>query len=67
MPEHKLHDTLVARNTYDVYEAFKENPNNILVSVQLVEEQKEHLDSGLSKRSRRLIPLPLLAKMLKEC
>ena len=66
MPEHKLHDQLVTRNEKDVYTSFKEDPNKILVSVQINDEQKEHLTSGLNRRSRRLIPLPLLAKMIKE-
>jgi len=66
MADHELHDRLVARNEVDVYEAFKENPNSILVLVQMEEEQKDHLNSGLNKRSRRLIPITLLAKMLKE-
>jgi len=62
----KLHNTLVSRNTKDVYEAFQKDPDKILVSVQLVDEQIEHLGSGLNKRPRRLIPLTLLARMLKE-
>jgi len=62
----ELHELLVTRNEKDVYEAFKKSPNAVLVSVQIRDEQIEHLGSGLNKRSRRLIPFTLLARMLKE-
>lgn len=59
-------DRLVERNVEDVWAQFLEEPEAILVSVQIEEEQEEHLRSGLTKRSRRLIPITLLAKMLKD-
>ncbi len=59
-------DSLVVRNTEDVWKQFLEDPEVILVSVQIEEEQEAHLRSGLTQRSRRLIPITLLAKMLKE-
>lgn len=59
-------DQLVDRNTEDVWAQFLEDPEAILVSVQIEEEQEEHLRSGLTMRSRRLIPITLLAKMLKD-
>lgn len=57
---------IVERNANEVWAQFLEDPEAILVSVQIEEEQEEHLCSGLTKRSRRLIPITLLAKMLKE-
>ena len=66
MEDPTIFDILVTRNIEDVYTAFKRNPDDILVSVQIEEEQKEHLNSGLVRRSRRLIPISLLARMLKE-
>jgi len=58
--------SLIDRNTAAVQEAFNENPEQILVSVQLEEDQIDHLSKGLMGRSRRLIPLTLLAKFIKE-
>jgi hypothetical protein len=60
-----LVEKLVSRNVDDVWTQFQRDPGSILVSVQLEDEQEEHLRSGLSARSRRLIPITLLAKMLK--
>jgi len=59
-------EQLVSRNTADVYAQFQKDPDSILVSVQIADEQEDHLHSGLMLRSRRLIPITLLAKMLKE-
>ncbi len=57
---------LVERNVRDVMDQFQKDPRTILVSVQIEEEQTAHLQSGLTKRSRRLIPITLLAKMLTD-
>jgi len=62
----RLVEQIVDRNVDDVWAQFTKDPASILVSVQIEEEQEEHLRSGLTKRSRRLIPVTLLAKMLKE-
>jgi len=57
---------LVERNVEEVLAQFQKNPNTILVSVQIEDEQEAHLRSGLNKRSRRLIPITVLAKMLTD-
>lgn len=62
----KNYDGIVGRNIRDVEKQFEEDPSKILVSVQLEDEQIEHLNSGLRKRSRRLIPLTTLASFLKK-
>ncbi len=59
-------ERIVNRNADDVWAQFTEDPESILVSVQIEEEQEEHLRSGLTKRNRRLIPITLLARMLKD-
>ena len=62
----RLVEKIVSRNVADVWAQFEKDPSSILVSVQLEAEQEEHLRSGLTKRSRRLVPITLLAKMLSE-
>lgn len=57
---------LVRRNIDHVTRVFEEDPSKILVSVQIEADQVEHLQSGLQGRSRRLIPLPVLARLLKK-
>lgn len=57
---------LVRRNIDHITQIFEEDPSKILVSVQIEEDQVEHLKSGLQGRSRRLIPLPVLARLLKK-
>lgn len=57
---------LVHRNIDHITQIFEEDPSKILVSVQIEEDQIEHLKSGLHGRSRRLIPLPVLARLLKK-
>jgi hypothetical protein len=57
---------IVKRNIDDVTRLFDEDPTKILVSVQLEADQVDHLKSGLSGRSRRLLPLPVFARLLKK-
>jgi len=57
---------LVRRNIDDVTQVFEEDPSKILVSIQIEDDQVEHLRTGLQGRSRRLIPLPVLARLLKK-
>lgn len=57
---------LVERNISTVKEVFEKDPGKILVSVQIEEDQIEHLAKGLTGRSRRLIPLPLLAELIQK-
>jgi len=57
---------LVDRNIRTIRDVFEEDPNKILVSVQIEEDQIDHLEKGLTGRSRRLIPLPLLAELVKK-
>jgi len=65
MPK-KNYEGIVGRNVRDVGKQFEEDPSKILVSVQLEDEQIEHLNSGLRKRSRRLIPITTLAAFIKK-
>jgi len=62
----RLVEKLVRRNVHDIRAQFAKDPSSILVSVQIEDEQEEHLQSGLSRRPRRLVPITLLAEMLKE-
>jgi glycerol-3-phosphate cytidylyltransferase-like family protein len=57
---------LIARNVKVVKEVFEENPENVLVSVQLEEDQIDHLARGLTGRSRRLIPITVFAELLRK-
>jgi hypothetical protein len=57
-------DLIVTRNEEVIRTQFEDDPSKILVAVQLEEDQIEHLNSGLMKRSRRLVPLPLLAELI---
>lgn len=57
-------DLIVTRNEEALRAQFEEDPSKILVAVQLEDDQIEHLNSGLMKRSRRLVPLPLLAELI---
>jgi hypothetical protein len=57
---------LVDRNIRTIRDVFEEDPNKILVSVQIEEDQIDHLENGLTGRSRRLIPLLLLAELVKK-
>ena len=57
---------LVDRNVQTVQGVFEEDPGRILVSVQIEEDQIDHLSKGLSGRSRRLIPLPVFAKLVAK-
>lgn len=59
-------DKLIDRNVKTVSDVFSDDPAKVLVSVQIEEDQIEHLAKGLSGRSRRLIPLPVLAKLLQK-
>ena len=58
--------SLKERNEKVVQKLFNEDPGKILVSIQIEEDQIEHLASGLTGRSRRLIPLPFFIKLIKE-
>jgi hypothetical protein len=57
-------DLIVGRNETVIRDQFEADPSKILVAVQLEDDQIEHLNSGLMKRSRRLVPLPLLAELI---
>jgi hypothetical protein len=57
---------IIGRNIEDVQAVFDDDPSKILVSVQLEEDQIEHLGSGLRKRNRRLIPLTVLARFIHQ-
>jgi hypothetical protein len=57
---------LVERNVKTINDVFTEDPNKILVSVQIEEDQIDHLAQGLTGRSRRLIPLPLFAELIRK-
>jgi len=59
-------DALIERNVVTVEEVFQEDPTRILVSVQIEEDQIDHLSRGLSGRSRRLIPLPVFVKLVAQ-
>lgn len=59
-------DKLVARNVETVTQVFEEDPNRVLVSIQIEEDQIDHLSKGLSGRSRRLVPLPFFAKLIQK-
>lgn len=60
----QTHSELIGRNVRAVVETFNKDPYKILVSVQLANEQVEHLTSGLTRRSRRLIPLPTFVTLI---
>lgn len=62
----KSYDGIVGRNIQDIELQFQEDPSKILVSVQLEDEQIAHLNSGLTKRHRRLVPLTTLAEFIKQ-
>lgn len=55
------------RNIGLVQEQFSKDPNKILVSVQLEDDQIKHVASGFTQHvRRRFIPLTVLAELIKE-
>lgn len=62
---------LIDRNVKAIREQIQDDPTKVLVSVQLENDQIDHLVNGLTKRSRRLIPLTVLVRLIadlqKEC
>lgn len=65
-PEEPKLGALVDRNTEVITKLFDEDPSKILVAVQTEEDQIAYLQSGLTKRSRRLIPLTVFARLVSE-